>query len=184
MHELDSIKDILISKIYDQVQHLEQADCEELGQAIDMVKDINEAEYYCEIVKAMKKDDETKYYREAIDPLKDANNMTRYNQGKLDSMKTKNGEWIVPNMNPYEVHYYTERDMQNLKDPREGRSPARRKSYIEAKQRQNDKDVWTHELEIYVRELSNDIIEMIADATPEEKQILKQKISALATKIA
>jgi hypothetical protein len=39
------------------------------------------------------------------------------------------------------------------------------------------------ELEDYVHELTNDIIEMIEDATPEEKQLLRQKITTLSTKI-
>ena len=39
------------------------------------------------------------------------------------------------------------------------------------------------ELEKYVQELSADITEMIAEATPEEKQLLKQKIATLSNKI-
>ena len=39
------------------------------------------------------------------------------------------------------------------------------------------------ELENYMQELTQDITEMIHDATPEEKQILQQKISVLASKI-
>jgi hypothetical protein len=39
------------------------------------------------------------------------------------------------------------------------------------------------ELEKYLQELSSDIIEMIQDASPEEKSFLEKKISALAVKI-
>lgn len=39
------------------------------------------------------------------------------------------------------------------------------------------------ELESYVQELTSDIMEMIAQATPEEKQMLQQKIMILANKI-
>ena len=39
------------------------------------------------------------------------------------------------------------------------------------------------ELEDYVQELTEDIMEMIEGASPEEKQILRQKISTLSTKI-
>ena len=35
-----------------------------------------------------------------------------------------------------------------------------------------------------MKELTDDIIEMIADASPEEKQLLDKKIAALATKIS
>jgi hypothetical protein len=39
------------------------------------------------------------------------------------------------------------------------------------------------ELERYVHELTEDIVEMIEDATAEEKQFLSKKIATLATKI-
>ena len=39
------------------------------------------------------------------------------------------------------------------------------------------------ELERYAQELTSDIVEMIDDATPEEKQYLSKKITALAAKI-
>ena len=39
------------------------------------------------------------------------------------------------------------------------------------------------ELEDYVRELGEDVTEMIQDASPEEKQILAQKLSTLADKV-
>ena len=40
------------------------------------------------------------------------------------------------------------------------------------------------ELEAYLQELSTDITEMIKDASPEEKAILRQKMTTLADKIA
>ena len=46
-----------------------------------------------------------------------------------------------------------------------------------------EKEAQIQELEKYMQELSSDITEMIEGASPEEKQILKTKISALATKI-
>lgn len=39
------------------------------------------------------------------------------------------------------------------------------------------------DLEKYLQDLSEDIAEMIQDATPQEKQILQQKIATLSTKI-
>ncbi len=39
------------------------------------------------------------------------------------------------------------------------------------------------ELEKYMKELSGDMMEMINDATPEEKEILSPKLSTLAEKI-
>ena len=47
----------------------------------------------------------------------------------------------------------------------------------------HDKSKKMKELETYMRELSDDIVEMIEDASPEEKQILQQKLDALISKI-
>jgi len=40
-----------------------------------------------------------------------------------------------------------------------------------------------HELEKYLKELSNDITEMIDDASPEERAFLRDKMTTLASKI-
>ena len=39
------------------------------------------------------------------------------------------------------------------------------------------------ELEKYMQELTQDMVEMIEDASPEEKQYLEKRVSALASKI-
>jgi hypothetical protein len=54
---------------------------------------------------------------------------------------------------------------------------------MEAKDMKRDKAIQLRELERYMQELSQDITEMIADASPEEKQYLEKKITALASKI-
>ena len=59
----------------------------------------------------------------------------------------------------------------------------RRKMYMESHELHKDKDTQMRELESYVQELTSDIMEMIAQATPEEKQMLQQKIMILANKI-
>lgn len=64
-----------------------------------------------------------------------------------------------------------------------GNSYKNRKMYMEAKSMKKDKATQLRELEKYLQELSNDIIEMIQDSTLEEKQYLEKKITALATKI-
>jgi predicted transcriptional regulator len=66
---------------------------------------------------------------------------------------------------------------------REGRSPMSRKTYMESKEMHQDKSSQMRELEKYLQELSADITELIEDASPEEKQLMQQKIGNLATKI-
>ena len=124
MERLKNIKNSLISCVESQMGDLRNADAQELGEVIDMVKDMEEAIYYCTITKAMEENKEESKYRKHYE------------------------EYI-----PREVYYPSEweRDME--------------------------------ELEKYIQELSQDIVEMIKDATPEEKVMLQQKLSTLATKI-
>lgn len=172
MEQLKSIKDCLISSIQYQVANLSAADYEELGAAVDMVKDLAEAEYYCSITKAMEESEknEKAYYTEPVD--------SHYHR----DMDRSIGKM-----------YYTEpydrapvmRDYPNMgtRDYREGRSPVSRKMYMESKELHKDTPTKMKDLEKYMQELSEDIVDMIQGATPEEKQLLHKKISTLASKI-
>lgn len=93
--------------------------------------------------------------------------------------------------------YYTETGMREntgnssrtgMRDGREGRSGASRRSYIETKEMhpdnsQESKQMKMKELEKYMGELSGDITEMIAGASNEEKTMLKAKLQTLMQKI-
>lgn len=70
------------------------------------------------------------------------------------------------------------------RDPREGKSPISRKMYMESHEMHHDSAKTMKELEKYMQELTEDIMDMIREATPEEKQVLKQKIATLSTKIS
>lgn len=183
----------------------------EMGEVIDMVKDLSEALYYCEITKAMEKEDEedehegeTKHRMRYLPRERAMYNMPypiemydpryreRYNYPMYDNGKehyTHNGTHSngVNGVHKYEHPYYpmyndgyVHEDMK--RDPKEGRSGQRRKMYMEGKG-MKDKTAQMKELETYMQELTADLTEMIQDASPEEKQMLQQKISTLATKI-
>lgn len=70
------------------------------------------------------------------------------------------------------------------RDSREGRSGQSRRGYMEAKEKGADKQQKMKELEDYMKELSSDVTEMIGDASPEEKAMLKNKMSVLMQKIS
>ena len=70
-----------------------------------------------------------------------------------------------------------------MRDGREGRSGPTRRMYMEHKSLHADKNVKMKDLEKYMQELTHDMTEMIEDASPEEKQLLQQKILTLAQKI-
>lgn len=69
------------------------------------------------------------------------------------------------------------------RDSREGRSGQSRRGYMEAKEKGADKQQKMKELEDYMKELSSDVTEMIGDASPEEKAMLKNKMQILMQKI-
>lgn len=200
--------------------NLQNVDAKELGEVIDMIKDLEEAIYYKTITEAMEesskdKHRETHYYhapilerdidrsygkmyypmdtyamsngnsRGYIMPEYDYNryyqggSMSSYAQGGNNSGSSNNGS----NSGGNGSRNYTERDYMLMRDSREGRSPMSRKTYVESKELHHDKAVQMKELDKYMQELTQDIVDMIKDASPEEKQLLKQKISVLSTKI-
>ena len=54
MERLKKIKDTLLYEIENQLcGNLALVDTKELGEVVDMVKDLSEAIYYCEVTKAM-----------------------------------------------------------------------------------------------------------------------------------
>lgn len=159
MERLKMLKEALMTQACAQLNNLECVDTKEMGEVIDMLKDLEEAIYYCTVVKAMNKtpEEETLYYREG-------SAAARYPEGGRA--------------------YYNERYAPiNFRDEREGRSPLTRKMYMESKELHHDQARKMQELEDYMKELTDDIMEMIEDASPEEKETLQKKIHTLATKI-
>lgn len=145
MYKLYDMKDKLICAVEKEICNLDQADCKELGEAVDMIKDLEEAIYYCTITEAMK-------------------------ENGNDNGHHSNGE-MMP-IHPYEEDSYC------------GNSYKNRKMYMEAKVMKKDKAIQLRELEKYVQELTNDIVDMIQDSSPEEKQYVEKKINLLASKIS
>lgn len=155
--------------IESQMTNLDEVDTKELGEAIDMIKDLEEAMYYCTITKAMEQKEQEQYY------YPEGNRNIPSGNSEKGSSHSSNGN----------TSYYTEREMpMDLYDYRQGRSPKSRRSYIESKETHQDKTHQMKELEKYVQELAQDMVEMIEGSSPEEKQYLSKKVSALATKIA
>lgn len=78
--------------------------------------------------------------------------------------------------------HYTE-PITATRDSREGKSGMMRRSYIEAKEMHKDKDTTMQELEKYLKGVSEDITDVIGSMTPEERSMLKSKMSTLVTKL-
>lgn len=184
MERLKSIKDCLIAQVSGQMGKLDQVDAKELGEVVDMIKDMEEACYYAKITEAMEKsEEEKKYYTEYYRPYsRDYLRDMDKNYGRM----YYGGDWSEGHETNKAngATYYTERPYpMELRDRREGRSPMSRKMYMESKELHKDKTTQLKDLENYMQELSRDIAEMIDDASPEEKQMLQSKITELANRI-
>lgn len=183
--------------------HVETASTEELGEAVDMIKDLAEGIYYEQKAKLLTKEleclekEEKKehhyiympYYRDM-----DRDEGRMYFTPTPRDGRPSNMNRMARRDDPYRR---TDEDYDNwddrwdkeheypteMRDRREGKSPIRRKYYMEAKELKHDKKTQMEELEKYMQELSKDITEMISDASPEETTLLKQKLVGLIEKI-
>ena len=147
MKKLCKIKDTLINLVEQQMTNPQCVDTHEMGEVIDMIKDLAETCYYVSIVEAMEDKEDNEESNRQTDTM-------YYGIGAMDGDNKKMGH-----------------------------SPMKRKSYIESKERHMDQALQMQELEDYAQVLTSDLLEMIQDATPEEKQLLQRKIATLATKI-
>lgn len=184
MEELKQMKEALISQVQGQMGNLHGVSTHELGEVIDMIKDLDESMYYCTIVKAMEnKDEEEKRYYQDMSYYRDMDRPygRMYYSGDNASMGGNRGSMNNGNYGSkgYNEYVYP----IAMRDRREGRSPLSRKTYMESKEMHQDKNVQMRELENYMAELSQDISEMIQMASPEEKAILQKKLSVLSAKI-
>ena len=192
------MKEALVAQVENQMSNLSEVDTHELGEVIDMIKDLEEAIYYCSITKAMEEKEEEKkvehhYYTTYI-PERDIDRdewgrmyypRMRDSQGRYlpEGRDSTRDEGSRRNYVEFPEPYYEREIPIGLRDEREGRSPITRRMYMESKELHKDKTTKLKELEQYMKELSEDIVEMISDATPEERQLLEKKVAALSTKI-
>lgn len=201
MEKLKAIKERLMRCVESQVYgDLKTVDSKELGEAIDMIADLEEAIYYCTITKAMEKSEKEKekyshqegsqhyypYYNRDMDRgmgrmsypyymmIDDTHPDHKYYNGNSHMGYRDGNAQSIGESRSYPI---------DMRDYREGKSPMSRKTYMESKELHKDTKVKMQELEKYMQELSHDMVEMIEGATPEEKQLLQQKLTLLASKV-
>lgn len=193
------MKETLVAAVQGQMGRLDQADTEELGQVIDMIKDLEEAMYYCAITKAMEENEkEPKYFTYPVPYYRDMdrdNGRMYYtegsnsgrggmgNSGRDGGMNSSSRNDSYGGRRNYGSRYEEGIYPIDIRDYREGRSPLRRKNYMESKELHKTKEVQMQELEEYLQDLGHDVMEMISDATPEEKKMLQKRMTELAGKI-
>ena len=195
MERLKNLKENILNCVqYEVSGNLKEVNTKELGEAIDMIKDLSKAIYYCSIVEAMEKDAKEKehseeYYKHMPNqkmnyytPMYYATN-TSNNSGRSSSGSNSNYRmYYTDDM----MYYHMPEGMEysdEMYDYREGRSPIVRRHYMESKELHQGKEKQMKELEEYIKELSEDIYEMVEDSSQEEKTMLSQKLTTLANKI-
>ena len=205
IERLKTMKEAFMCAVESQMHNLAEVDAEELGEVVDMVKDLSEAIYYCEVTKAMEDAEkyeknsgghqqEMMYYppmyyggnRRMEENSTDWRDERRYYNGSSgnSSSSSSGRSGGSNNSGGNSSSYYSEKEFPHaFEDPREGKSYRARRMYMESKESHQDKTTQMRELEKYAQELTQDIIEMVEDASPEEKQYMGKKITALANKI-
>lgn len=166
---LKHMKETLMCAVEMQLCELGEVDTKELGEAIDMIKDLEEAIYYCTVTEAMTSPQKI----EKRDHHQDYDDSRMYYDSSSQSGGRSNSQH----------GYRMEENEPHWRDEREGHSYENRRMYMEAKEMKKDKAYQMRELEKYMQELSQDITDMIADASVDEKAYLEKKFSALAVKI-
>lgn len=190
---------------------IENVNTEEMGEAVDMIKDLCEAEYKAVIVKSMKKADEEEeeYNKELLRALKDeyGEEGGRRYYDEYRYMRTgryaPKGKGTYVGRRGYEeppyYHMYPERDMDReygrmyYTEPtathasESGYDRAKR-MYTETKEMHKantpeDKEHKMKALDGYIKELGGDITQLIGDMTAEERNLMRTKLSTLVSKL-
>ena len=131
MHRLKAIEDCLISLVQGQMGNTSDVDAKELGEVVDMIKDIEEAKYYHSISKAMEEKEENNYkYYTPYYPERERTYPIIWNDSRT---KRWNND-------------------TDMRDMNEGRSPQHRKMYMESKKLHKDPTEQMKELKIYREE--------------------------------
>lgn len=182
-----------------------------IGDVVDMIKDLSEAEYYAKITKTM---DES-------DPEEVLEMFERYGDGGrryYDHYRYANGRFAPKgsgtyrrgydeppyyHMTPERYHemedmrdmdrdkhgrmYYTEPSDNNM-HMNESNYDRTKRNYTETKELHKsntpeDKEHNMKSLETYMAELARDVSGMVNDMSPEEKALAKTKLTALVNKI-
>ena len=195
MERLKQMKDALMNCVQSQINgNLDKVDTHELGEVVDMIKDFAQAIYYCTIVEAMEdKEERDEYTQEErmYYPMRYYPRKRMYHD-HWEGYPYYGGPYyytdVYPDKRYHENMADAYRDVERVypkevRDYREGKSGMSRRYYMEAKEQHKDQATRSAELEKYMHELSEDITDMIHEATPEEKSILQHKLNTLANKI-
>lgn len=195
MERLKSIKSTLVSLVETQLGDVEHTDAKELGEVVDMIKDLEEAMYYCAIVEAMEKSKE-----EGQEDIS-----VRSRMGYTDHFPHGEYNWDTMDWRPY--FYYTQsgRGSANQYGGSNSGSTSARMGYSENGMSNNQggsgsggqtayyggptyyytesKPMSMNEVSKYLSELSDSLPHMMEKASPEDKKMIAEKLQQINTKV-
>lgn len=193
MERLKALKEKFLSKV--ESQDLDCADTKELGEAIDIIKDLDMAMYYCSVAEAMNASKEEKEAMEKV-MLTNMMNSNQYQPMMYTERYpyANRPMYYPPSSNEmdrqYRQMYDYDRDNSpsryyptEIRDYREGNNGISRRMYMESKEMHQSKDVQAKKLDRFVMDLKDDLTEMVKGADPEHKQKLQKDILNIANYI-
>lgn len=195
MEKIKQMEEQLSSMIQTQLCNPEKVDAKELGEVVDILKDLSEFCYYKTITKAMEEGEGDynggKAYYAPQRQQEQMEGRMYYNGNSNGGNGRSSSNYGMPNRGMTPAYYTPDmvREYEYMpeymmpRDPREGRARDSRRMYMESKEIHRDSATQMRELEKYLKDLSQDITEIVSDATQEEKRILQEKIETLAQKI-
>ena len=184
---------------------IENVDTCEMGKVVDMMKDLSEAMYYRTLTKAM--DESTS--EETLEMFERYGDGRRF----YDKYRYADGRFAPKGRGTYrrgydEPYYHMSPDMYREHEPEywrdmdrkdgkmyytepitmESRYDKAKRGYEESKMTHKEntpehKQAKMKDLEMYLKELSEDVTQLIADATPEERSMVKNKMQVLTQKL-
>ena len=192
MERLKSIKSTLVSLVETQLGDVEHTDAKELGEVVDMIKDLEEAMYYCAIVEAMEKS-------------KEEGEDGRSRMGYTDHFPHGEYNWDTMDWRPY--FYYTQsgRGSANQYGGSNSGSTSTRMGYSEDGMSNNqggsgssgqtayyggptyyyteNKPMSINDVSKYLSELKDNLPHMMEKASPEDKKMISEKLQQINTKV-
>ena len=192
---------------------VENVDASEMGQVVDMIKDLAEAEYHSIISKAMKKADEEEeeHDKELLKALK-AEYGEEGGRRYYDAYRYADGRfapkgrgtyrrgyeeppyWHMTPERYHDMEYRRDMDKENGRmyytEPMytESRYESAKRAYTESKElhkgnEPQDKEAKMRELEKYMKEMSDDLLNLMKGMSQEEMNMAKSKLSVLVSKM-
>lgn len=192
-----ALKDRMISLIETQVNgNIESVDAKELGEVADISKDMAEimklcceAEYYHKITEAMDKNsnEDNMFYMNKYAP-----ETRTYRDGNTSRYYDINYSRNMPGRRMYhdDLKPWTDEMMDRMyynnpqsRDPKEGKAWMSRRMYLDSRDKGVEKTERQKELEHYMNDITDDIMEMVSNMENSDKAMLKQKLTAIAGKL-